>query len=54
MGTVRSPSDYTTINVDYSSGTGFYTDKGAVSDLLQVSAFSDSTNPFSITGRFYH
>ncbi len=45
MGTVRSPSDYTTINVDYSSGTGFYTDKGAVSDLLQVSAFSDSTNP---------
>lgn len=45
MGTVRSPSDYTTINVDYSSGTGFYTDKGAVSDLLQVSAFSGSTNP---------
>ena len=45
MGTVRSPSDYTTINVDYSSGNGFYTDKGAVSDLLQVSAFSGSTNP---------
>ena len=45
MGTVRSPSDYTTINVDYSSGTGFYTDKSAVSDLLQVSAFSGSTNP---------
>jgi hypothetical protein len=45
MGTVRSPSDYTTINVDYSTGSGFYTDKGAVSDLLQVSAFSASTNP---------
>ena len=45
MGTVRSPSDYTSINVDYSTGNGFYTDKGAVADLLQVSAFSSATNP---------
>ena len=45
MGTVRSPSDYTSINVDYSTGNGFYTDKGAVADLLQVSAFSSTTNP---------
>ena len=45
MPTVFSPSDYTTINPDYSTGFGFYTDKNAISDLLQIPAFSASTNP---------
>ena len=45
MPIASSPSDYTAINVDYSAGNGFYTDKGAVSDMLQVPAFSSSTFP---------
>jgi hypothetical protein len=45
MPIASSPSDYTAIDVDYSAGKGFYTDKGAVSDLLQVPAFSSSTYP---------
>lgn len=45
MGITNSPSDYTTINVDYSTGSGFYTDKGAVADLLQIPAFTDTTYP---------
>tara|TARA_R100000900_G_scaffold29537_2_gene23435 strand:- start:10517 stop:11647 length:1131 start_codon:yes stop_codon:yes gene_type:complete len=45
MPTVFSPSDYTTINADYSIGQGFYTDKGAISDLLQIPAFGAGTNP---------
>lgn len=45
MGITNSPSDYTSINVDYSTGSGFYTDKGAISNLLQVPAFSDTTYP---------
>lgn len=45
MPIASSPSDYTAIDVDYSTGKGFYTDKGAVSDLLQVPAFSSSTYP---------
>ena len=45
MPVASSPSDYTTIDVDYSTGKGFYTDKGAVSDLLQIPAFSSSTFP---------
>ena len=40
-----SPSDYTNINVDYSQGRGFYTDKTSVSDLLQIPAFTSVTNP---------
>ena len=42
---VFSPSDYTNIDIDYSTGKGYYTDKGAVSDLLQIPAFSAGTNP---------
>ena len=45
MPTVFSPSDYTSINPDYSTGKGFYTDITAISDLLQIPAFSGSTNP---------
>ena len=45
MPVASSPSDYTAINVDYSTGNGFYTDKDAVSDMLQVPAFSSSTYP---------
>ena len=40
-----SPSDYTNIDVDYSQGKGFYTNKDAVSDLLQIPAFTALTNP---------
>ena len=45
MAIASSPSDYTSIDVDYSTGKGYYTDKGAVSDMLQVPAFSGSTYP---------
>ena len=45
MPVASSPSDYTSINVDYSTGNGYYTDKGSVSDLLQIPAFSSSTYP---------
>ena len=45
MPVASSPSDYTAINVDYSTGQGFYTDKNAVSDMLQIPAFSSSTYP---------
>ncbi|UVF62561.1 adaptor protein [Poseidoniales virus YSH_150918] len=45
MPVASSPSDYTTINVDYSTGNGYYTDKGAVSDLLQIAPFTSSTYP---------
>tara|TARA_R110000787_G_scaffold281894_1_gene393452 strand:- start:938 stop:2056 length:1119 start_codon:yes stop_codon:yes gene_type:complete len=45
MPIASSPSDYTSINVDYINGNGYYTDVDAVSDLLQIPAFSDLTNP---------
>ena len=45
MAIASSPSDYTSIDVDYSTGKGYYTDKDAVSDMLQVPAFSGSTYP---------
>lgn len=45
MPVVYSPSDYTSIDVDYSTGKGYYTDHERVADLLQVPAFSSSTNP---------
>ena len=45
MPVVYSPSDYTSINTDYSTGRGYYTDQTSVADLLQVPAFSASTNP---------
>jgi hypothetical protein len=40
-----SPSDYTTIAVDYTTGSGYYTDKDAISNLLQVPAFTADTYP---------
>jgi hypothetical protein len=40
-----SPSDYTAIAPSYSTGAGFYTDKGKISSLLQLPAFSSSTSP---------
>ena len=40
-----SPSDYTTVNPNYATGLGFYTDKTAISDLLQIPAFSASSSP---------
>tara|TARA_R110000823_G_scaffold314494_2_gene443789 strand:+ start:3981 stop:5285 length:1305 start_codon:yes stop_codon:yes gene_type:complete len=45
MPVASSPSDYTTINPNYSTGKGFYTDISAVSDLLQVTPFTSGTNP---------
>ena len=45
MAIASSPSDYTAINVDYATGSGYYSDKGAVSDMLQIPAFSTSTYP---------
>ena len=45
MAIASSPSDYTAINVDYSTGSGYYTDKDAVSNMLQIPAFSTSTYP---------
>ncbi len=45
MGITNSPSDYTTISVDYSTGSGFYTDKSAISNMLQIPAFTSSTYP---------
>ena len=45
MAIASSPSDYTSIDVDYSTGKGYYTDKDAVSDMLQVPAFTSSTYP---------
>ncbi len=43
--TVSSPSDFTNINVNYAQGNGYYTTHTDVSNLLQISAFSDSTTP---------
>lgn len=45
MPVASSPSDYTTINPNYSTGFGFYTDINAVSDLLQIPAFTSATYP---------
>mgnify|MGYP006908234697 FL=1 len=45
MPVARSPSDYNTIDADYSQGKGFYTDADVVADLLQIPEFTNSTNP---------
>tara|TARA_R100001015_G_C4609444_1_gene164726 strand:+ start:142 stop:1446 length:1305 start_codon:yes stop_codon:yes gene_type:complete len=45
MGVTISPSDFTEINPDYSSGRGFYTNATEVANLLQVPAFTSSTFP---------
>jgi len=43
--TVSSPSDFTNINVNYAQGNGYYTTHTDVSNLLQISVFTDSTTP---------
>ena len=45
MARVSSPSDFTSINPNYSIGNGFYTTHTDISNLLQISAFSSSTTP---------
>ena len=45
MGVTISPSDFTEINPDYSSGRGYYTNATEVANLLQVPAFTSSTYP---------
>jgi len=40
-----SPSDYTAIAPNYSTGQGYYTNSGLVADLLQIPAFGSATNP---------
>jgi hypothetical protein len=45
MPVASSPSDYTSIAPDYANGHGFYTDVGAVADMLQIPEFTDLTNP---------
>ena len=45
MSKVSSPSDFTNIDVNYNIGFGYYTTHTDVSNLLQISAFSDSTTP---------
>ncbi len=42
---VSSPSDFTNIDVNYNIGFGHYTTHTDVSNLLQISAFSDTTTP---------
>ena len=45
MGKVSSPSDFTTINVNYASGNGHYTRAEDISNLLQIGNFTASTTP---------
>ena len=45
MAKLSSPSDFTNINVNYTIGNGYYTTHTDVSNLLQISAFGDSTTP---------
>ena len=45
MPVASSPSDFTSINPDYSQGRGFYTDAESVADMLQIADFSTLTNP---------
>ena len=45
MGKVSSPSDFTSINPDYTNGRGFYTTHTDVSNLLQINSFTSSTTP---------
>jgi len=40
-----SPSDFTTINVNYAQGNGYYTRAEDVADLLQIGSFSSTTTP---------
>jgi len=40
-----SPSSFTNINPSYTDGRGFYTTADDVADMLQIPAFSTTTNP---------
>jgi len=40
-----SPSDFTSINVNYAIGNGYYTRAEDISNLLQIDDFSSSTTP---------
>ena len=40
-----SPSDYTAISPNYTTGNGYYTNVDLVTDLLQISPITGSTNP---------
>jgi hypothetical protein len=45
MAKMSSPSDYTAIAPNYSTGQGYYTNSDLVADLLQIPQFTGSTNP---------
>ncbi len=45
MSKLSSPSDFTNINPNYTLGRGFYTTHSDVSQLLQISSFTNSTTP---------
>lgn len=45
MPVASSPSDYTSIDPDYSLGKGFYTDADSIADMLQIPEFTSLTNP---------
>ena len=45
MSKAYSPSDYTSIQPNYTTGFGYYTDKNAVSSLLQIPDFGTGTSP---------
>ena len=45
MGKVSSPSDFTSINPNYTTGLGYYTTHTDVSNLLQINSFTSSTTP---------
>ena len=45
MGKVSSPSDFTSINPNYTTGLGYYTTHTDVSNLLQINSFTASTTP---------
>mgnify|MGYP003151103292 FL=1 len=45
MAKLSSPSDYTSINPNYSQGRGYYTTSDTVAALLQIGNFTDNTTP---------
>jgi len=45
MSKASSPSDFTNIDVNYNIGFGYYTTHTDISNLLQISAFTDGTTP---------
>ena len=45
MPVASSPSDFTSIDPNYATGKGFYTDADSIADMLQIPAFSSLTNP---------